>query len=227
LSANLTNFDLTDADLTGANLTDADLTGANLSRANLTTADLTGANLTDVTYPGVILTDVTWKNTVCPDGTTKSVGCRSTLTGGQKLLPGQAIYSPDDRYSLLLQPDGNLVMWESGKPARKPTGWDSFWGAEGDAVFGTSTQPGYKSNKGNLTVTEAVLQGNDGNFVVYSGATPLWSISSKGLGDGLKWEIGGQAPYWLELQNDRNLVLYSGGEGQGRKAVWDLAVWSA
>ena len=228
VGANLTNFDLTDVDLTGANLTDADLTGANLSRANLTTADLTGANLTDVTYPGVILTDVTWKNTVCPDGTTKSVGCRSTLTGGQKLLPGQAIYSPDDRYSLLLQPDGNLVMWESGKPAREqPTGWQSFWGIEGDVVFLTSTQPGFKNNKGNLTVTEAVLQGSDGNFGVYSGATRLWSILTKGYGDGLKWEIKGQAPYWLELQNDRNLVLYSDTEGQGRKAVWDLAVWSA
>ena len=227
-STGLATATLTGAALAGANLAGMKLVGANLTNFDLTDADLTGANLTDVTYPGVILTDVTWKNTVCPDGTTKSVGCRSTLTGGQKLLPGQAIYSPDDRYSLLLQPDGNLVMWESGKPAREqPTGWQSFWGIEGDVVFLTSTQPGFKNNKGNLTVTEAVLQGSDGNFGVYSGATRLWSILTKGYGDGLKWEIKGQAPYWLELQNDRNLVLYSDTEGQGRKAVWDLAVWSA
>lgn len=72
----------------------------------------------------------------------------------QQLSGGQSMLSPDGRFQLSMQLDGNLVLYMGSQAL-----WDTHtWGTSADrAVF----QP-------------------DGNLVVYAGATPLWSSGTWG-----------------------------------------------
>lgn len=81
------------------------------------------------------------------------------LTTGQSLSRGDYLTSPDGRYKLIMQYDGNLVAYRNFSP------WTYYWN--------TSTDGG----------TQALMQ-TDGNFVVYAGSTALWYTRSWGL-DGL------------------------------------------
>ena len=99
-------------------------------------------------------------------------------TGSVTLNPGDAIYSPDRRYKLILQTDGNLVEYDSASNA--------LWAA------GTY-------HKGSIA---AVMQ-DDGNLVVYGpnnadgSLNPIWSSRTDGH--------RGAA---LRVQNDGNMVIY-------------------
>ena len=78
------------------------------------------------------------------------------LNAGGRLLAGQAIVSPNGRYRLVYQGDGNLVLYDQ-------TGGTARW------FTGTSGAPG-----------QAVLQG-DGNLVIYSaGNAALWFTGTPG-----------------------------------------------
>lgn len=71
----------------------------------------------------------------------------------QKLLQNQSVVSPNRDYTLIQQGDGNLVLYNHGKP---------LWQAN------TAT------GAGNFTILQA-----DGNFVVYdSKGSPLWAAGS-------------------------------------------------
>ncbi|WP_438392708.1 curculin (mannose-binding) lectin [Caballeronia sp. DA-9] len=71
----------------------------------------------------------------------------STFAAGQSVSTGQ--------YFLILQSDGNLVLYKNG----------------GNVIWATYTQ-----NRG---VTHASMQG-DGNFVLYAGTTPIYSTQTDG-----------------------------------------------
>ena len=72
----------------------------------------------------------------------------ATLASGQSLGKGQSKKSCDGRFTLILQTDGNLVLYG-------PSG--ALW----------------SSNTAGSAASVAAMQ-TDGNFVVYAGATPLW-----------------------------------------------------
>ena len=92
---------------------------------------------------------------VAPRGATPS---GSLLTAGGSLRPGQVLASPDGRYRLAYQGDGNLVV------AR----------ADGAAVWSSGTA--------GRSAGVALMQG-DGNFVVYdAGGTAAWHTSTHGNG---------------------------------------------
>jgi hypothetical protein len=101
------------------------------------------------------------------------------LMSGEGLGNGRTLNSCDGRFSLTMQTDGNLVLYQSG----------------GGALWATGT-PGNSGR--NVT---AFMQ-TDGNFVVYanpwSSWIPLWSSGT--------W---GQPGSYLALQNDGNLVVYN------------------
>lgn len=106
----------------------------------------------------------------------------STLTSGASLAAGQSITSPDGRYTLALQADGNLVL--SG-----PTGpvWDSATAGKGAAradmqadgnlvVYTADNGVVWASDTADKPGAHLVLQ-DDRNVVVYAadGTTVLWS----------------------------------------------------
>jgi hypothetical protein len=91
---------------------------------------------------------------------------------------GSYLRSANDRYRLVIQGDGNLVMYDNSSNAAI---WSSGTGGRREIPF------------------KAVMQ-NDGNFVIYNSLNqPIWATGTDRKGSG---------PYRLVLQDDRNLVLY-------------------
>lgn len=77
------------------------------------------------------------------------------LGSGQQLPPGALLRSADGQYRMVMQGDGNLVVYRQSA---------ALWATGG-------SDPG----------SRAVMQG-DGNFVVYDGAAAKWASTSSGFG---------------------------------------------
>ena len=114
-------------------------------------------------------------------GTSATVVVRSTaLPSRAALTAGQALVSPDGRYTLVFQSDGNLVeyasggrpVWASGTAARggrliaQPDGNLVIYNASGGPVWATGT--------GSTVRVRLVLQ-DDGNLVLYRSGSAMWS----------------------------------------------------
>ena len=153
-----------------------------------------------------------------------------TLATGRAMLPGQFITSSNGRYRLIMQADGNLVMYD---------GWTALWAtysigpgrravmqSDGnfviyhgyDGVWSTSTT-GFRSS-------QLVIE-NNGNLVLYSDGLPTWSRFSGYGGHTLSpgqqiqnnaVRVSPNLRYRLVMQTDGNLVLYDHGA-----AVWSTA----
>lgn len=116
-------------------------------------------------------------------------GSCGLLVAGQSLSVGQGLSSCDGRFSLVMQSDGNLALYQQGVGAL----WSSStWGTnglsavmQGDGNFVLySTTPGQAlwnsgtwSNPGAYLVVQ-----NDGNIVIYTSnaRTPLWTSGTGG-----------------------------------------------
>ncbi|MGH3380912.1 MAG: hypothetical protein ACRDP6_39870 [Actinoallomurus sp.] len=152
---------------------------------------------------------------------------KSSATGlfksGQVLRPGKYVRSPNEKYGLLQQTDGNLVfsqgkkaLWSSvtaGHPgastAMQPDGNLVVYGKDKKALWQSDTarHPG-----------AALAVQDDGNLVIYSkDKKALWSrhISLEKLQSGHILPVGRgvrslNGAYTLLQQTDGNLVLYRG-----------------
>lgn len=102
-----------------------------------------------------------------------------TLEANQSMGVNQRLVSTDGRHVLLLQGDGNLVVYErfpdTGEIRR--VAWNSGTAGRGADRF--------------------VVQG-DGNLVLYAGTAAVWSSGTAGKGPGR-----------LHMQTDGNLAMYS------------------
>ncbi|WP_448612970.1 hypothetical protein [Modestobacter sp. URMC 112] len=162
-----------------------------------------------------------------------------TLRGGQRMTGGQALRSPDGRYRLEMQTDGNLVsyapgnrvLWSSGTWGRPGTvlevqtdGNVVLYDRNGRPLWDTRTwhDPGAY-----LTVQD------DGNTVVYRpDATPVWHTgwdrSVLRAGDEL---VRGQqvtspnGRYHVVLQHDGNVVVYHSATGRPLYSAGSYGGW--
>jgi surface antigen len=151
------------------------------------------------------------------------------LAPGQQLLQGESITSPSHAYALVMQGDGNLVLYGPGGAV-----WSS----------GTTTPGSYAviQHDGNLVVynpahaalwhsTTYGFDGasldvqDDGNLVIYQNGRPLWDYSTGPLYNGLtsNQSLGVDQllrsvdhRFTLVMQGDGNLVEYQDGVG----ALW-------
>lgn len=122
---------------------------------------------------------------LAPDAAAQSIG--SGLTANQWLNTNQSLDS--GAYSLLMQGDGNLVLYTAGHPI-----WDS--------------------NTVGHAGAHLILQ-NDGNLVIYQNSTPLWSAMTSGFAPGravmqsdgnfVLYE-GGTAPWFSGTEGGRNEI---------------------
>lgn len=102
------------------------------------------------------------------------------------LYPGESIVSPDGRFRLVAQADGNLVLYQSGNVV--------LWHSE---TSGRSMRATVMQADGNLVVYDAnnvaswssqtqaagtsLHMQSDGNVVIYrSGGVPIWSTNTGG-----------------------------------------------
>jgi nucleoid-associated protein YgaU len=98
-------------------------------------------------------------------------GMSDRLQKGEKLAQGESLTSKNGAYRVVLQDDGNLVLYSGDT-----------------AVWSTETN--------GQNVVRAEVQ-EDGNFVLYTPDKPVWHTDTKGAKD-----------VRLIIQDDRNLVLY-------------------
>ncbi len=107
------------------------------------------------------------------------------LTPTESLLPAQYLRSPDNRFTFVLQGDGNAVingpagvLWASNTATGQSTiltmqgdGNLVIYGPANNAIWATGT-PGHPG-------AQLVMQ-SDGNLVLYDGSTPVWASGTGG-----------------------------------------------
>ena len=111
-----------------------------------------------------------------------------SLEKGQKLLPGERITSTNGDYYLIMQNDGNLVLYKkvgSGKEAlwsSKTTGKPSAravmqW--DGNFVIYSNTSGALWSSNTHVNNPAKLVMQNDGNLVIYkTDGTAIWSTKT-------------------------------------------------
>jgi hypothetical protein len=188
----------------------------------------------------LVIEGKTWLNArlTLPINVTNSIAPQSTdhrLNPGEQITPSQSLMSQDTNNSLVLQRDGNLVLYstlaprwytltDGKRPQRlimQPDGNLVLYDRNGSAMWHTATY----GNPGAYFALQT-----DGNMVVYSpGGSPLWNsrtvenpsllgFVSPSLYDRNYLHVGQQLEtpdrkYRLTLQTDGNLVLYSNTSG--------------
>lgn len=104
---------------------------------------------------------------------------------GVILLPGQQMQTPDRKYSLFMQGDGNLVLYSSGKAiwATNTNGKAvEFFAVQSDGnlvLYGASGNPLWASNTNGSGGSTLFLQ-EDGNLVLYSRNGAVWASNTRG-----------------------------------------------
>ncbi|HWC47779.1 MAG TPA: CHAP domain-containing protein [Solirubrobacterales bacterium] len=165
-----------------------------------------------------------------PAAATSTAGAATEPAPGSQLLPGQTLtagmqlLSPDGVYRLIMQGDGNLVLYKGGT-ALWATGTDGNPGAravmqgDGNFVVYVGGIAKWNSHTNGFNGAYLALQ-NDSNLVVYGSGHPLWDRNTGYLGNSLRnsWTLtpgafllSADRQYRLIMQGDGNLVLYKGG----------------
>ncbi|QHS58788.1 M57 family metalloprotease [Chitinophaga agri] len=115
-----------------------------------------------------------------------TLGGPNNLQPGQQLAQGELIRSEDGRFILVLQGDGNLVLyyynvalWNSGTYGN-PGITKAIMQGDGNLVlYDNNFVPYWSSGTSAYPGSYLVLQ-NDGNLVVYQGATARWASNTGG-----------------------------------------------
>jgi tail lysozyme len=103
-----------------------------------------------------------------------------TLTAGQGLGQGASVRSCNGAYELIMQSDGNLVLYEGTKAlwATMTNGKGGFrldMQSDGNLVVYTSSRaPLWATNTSGHSGAHFAVQ-DDSNIVIYDGTTPLWA----------------------------------------------------
>jgi hypothetical protein len=139
----------------------------------------------------------------CPAGETGSPpNCQpaplsrtSTLSAGQTLASGQALWSTDGQYEAVMQADGNFVVYPAGGAAK----WDTQTGTRGSTitmqtdgnlvVYAPGGQQALWSSSTAPSSGDSLVMQTDGNLVVYSSSGAIWDygsgkLTSGGAGEG-------------------------------------------
>ncbi len=159
------------------------------------------------------------------------------LPSGQTLNPGDRMVSGGSAYTLIMQGDGNAVIYNTSNQAL----WNSatfqagsrlVMQGDGNAViYNTSNQALWNSATYGNPGSQLVLQA-DGNLVTYNASSqPTWSrytgkiytntlFSGQILYPGDRM-VSSDSVYRLIMQGDGNLVLYNA----SNQAVWNTATF--
>jgi hypothetical protein len=160
---------------------------------------------------------------------------KSDLLSGEHLSPGQYLLSTDLHSAVVVQADGNLVLYNNFKPlwytGTNPNVGQLIMQTDGNLVlYDKAMKALWASGTDGNTGAYFRIQ-TDGNAVVYSSSgSPLWWTRTEGYPDGLTYlnrtlssatllpsqELKtANGKYRLAFQTDGNVVLYS-----NSKALW-------
>jgi hypothetical protein len=136
--------------------------------------------------PDAGTTDSGGGTTTPPPPPAPTIPCGQLGNGIDTLKQNQSVVSCDKRFTLIMQGDGNLVLYKNGVGA--------LWSSN---TYGTGADHAVMQGDGNFVVYDAANQPhfhtstfghpgaslavqNDGNVVVYDGPTPLWASNTAG-----------------------------------------------
>ena len=109
-----------------------------------------------------------------------------TLGSQRALKPGQALFSTNRIYRLMMQTDGNLVLVKNGKTAlwhtgtgKNPNAWAVMQG-DGNLIVYTAANKPLWSSKTAPRAGAVLQQLNDGNAVIMHGRTRVWASNTAG-----------------------------------------------
>lgn len=189
--------------------------GASVANANASTGNVWTAGPAKITMADSSAAYTTW------------------LKPGQVLNPGDYVRSANGGYRLLMQTDGNLVLY-----VKVGTWWVAIWSTQthgysgvhavmqkdGNFVLYQGTDAIWSTQLQNYKIKGLVVQ-DDGNVVTYSTThKPLWhrwiTITSPHIEEKLYKGysiVSANRVFKLTMQADGNLVLYKG----------NVALWSS
>jgi hypothetical protein len=158
----------------------------------------------------------------------------STLNPGGTLSAGQELASPDGHYDLVMQSDGNLVLYITGgrsvwsSKTSGQTGDHAVMQTDGNLVlYDASNQAIWSTNTSGASCAHLTLQ-NDGNLVLYGPSGAVWASNTVNSvlepGDSLnpgEELVSYHEQYRLIMQGDGNLVLYDG----ANKPLFNTGTW--
>jgi hypothetical protein len=144
-----------------------------------------------------LLAMLIWAGSLAPSLAEDIAVITASSTHAGYLFDHEKISSPNGQYNLVMQKDGNLVLYDSKCGAEpKCAVWNSGSFREQGQYF-MAIQP-------------------DGNLVIYKGkppaATPqsIWDSKTYGKLDN----------YFLAIQDDANVVIYRGTPNSNRGPIW-------
>ncbi|GAA3916611.1 hypothetical protein GO495_19660 [Chitinophaga oryziterrae] len=115
-----------------------------------------------------------------------TLGGSNVLNPGDQLTQGQLIRSTDGRFIVVMQGDGNLVLyyynvplWSSVTCCNSAINRAIMQGDGNLVLYDTGNAAHWSSNTHGYDGSYAVIQ-DDGNFVIYQGSTPRWSSNTSG-----------------------------------------------
>ena len=155
------------------------------------------------------------------------------LRNGISLAEGRRLLSSDHRFSLEVQGDGNVVVYDqqSGEAA-----WAASTQGAGNrlvmqpdgnlVIYNSADQALWSAGSAGFGPSATLVMQNDGNLVVYAHGLPVWSRGTGYIGGRLSPDQTMDAGdlrrsqngrYRLYMQGDGNLVMYDTSNGA---ALW-------
>jgi hypothetical protein len=110
----------------------------------------------------------------------ESTGGPDRLSPGQQLLRNQSIRSTDGRFTLIMQNDGNLVIYKGAQALWATNTWGKpvtrcVMQNDGNLVlYDNNNAPYWASNTWRYPGGTVIMQ-NDGNLVIYQGGVARWA----------------------------------------------------
>jgi hypothetical protein len=115
---------------------------------------------------------------------------QTMMQPGDVLRPGWSIYSPNEDYQLIMQADGNLVLYDGAGKALWASNTDHHPGAylkmqtDGNLVVYPPTGHALWASGTDKDAGDHLSLQSDANLVLYKGSTPVWATRTNGKGTG-------------------------------------------
>ena len=115
---------------------------------------------------------------------------QSMMQPGDVLRPGWSIYSPSEDFQLIMQTDGNLVLYDGAGKALWASNTDHHPGAyavmqtDGNLVVYPPAGHALWASGTDKDAGDYLYMQSDGDLVLYKGSTAVWATKTNGKGSG-------------------------------------------